>query len=135
MPNRAAPRHSRVGDGRSGRQPGNRLRADIVAAGYGAQRFAVDVAPFDRLALMMRGEGAPAAEFDALGLGVGAAPCCAFEDAAALQLRRDVKDRKDDLGKVRGRIEERLGKRADARPGLTAVRFSSGSIGAPFEES
>ena len=59
----------------------------------------------------MRGEGRLAPEFDALGLGlgVGAAPCGAFHDASAFQLRRNAKDRKNDLGKVRGRIEERLG--------------------------
>jgi len=55
----------------------------------------------------MRSEARLAAEFDALG--VGAAACGAFHDAAAFQLRGNAKDRKNDLGKVRGRIEERLG--------------------------
>ena len=99
-------------------EAGNRLRADIVAPGYRAQRFAVHVAASDRFLLLVRGEGGLAPEFDALRLGVGAAPRGAFEDAAAFQLRGNVKDRKDDLGKVRGRIEERLGKRTNARPGL-----------------
>jgi hypothetical protein len=90
-------------------EPRNRLRTDIIAAGYRAQRFAVHVAPLDRLAPLMRGEGRLAAEFHALGLGVGAAPCGAFHDAAAFQLRGNAKDRKNYLGKVRGRIEERLG--------------------------
>ena len=57
----------------------------------------------------MRGECRLAAEFDALGLGVGAAPGGAFHDAVAFQFRGNAKDRKNDLGKVRGRIEERLG--------------------------
>lgn len=39
-------------------QPRNRLCTDIVAAAYGAQRFPVNVTPPDRLALLMRGEGA-----------------------------------------------------------------------------
>src|SRR6266446_2401553 len=85
----------------SGCEPGNRLRADIVAAGYRAQRFTVHVAPLDRFALLMRGKARLAAEFVALGLGVGAAACGAFHDAAAFQLRGNAKDRKNDLGKVR----------------------------------
>jgi hypothetical protein len=59
--------------------------------------------------LLVRSEGRLAAEFDALFSGVGSAARGAFEDTAALQLRRNAKDRKDDLGKVRGRIEERFG--------------------------
>src|SRR5712671_3618262 len=46
----------------------NRLRADIVAASYRAQRFAVHVAAFDRFLLLVRGESRLAPEFDALGL-------------------------------------------------------------------
>src|SRR5271156_3352804 len=102
----------------SQRQPRNRLRADIVAAGYGAKRFAVHVAASDRFLLLVRGESGLAPEFDAPGLGVGAAPCGAVEDTAAFELRGNAKDRKNDLGKIRGRIEERLGQRTDASPGL-----------------
>src|SRR5437868_150617 len=59
---------------RSCSQPRNRLRADIVAASYRAQRFAVHVAASDRFLLLVRGESGLAPEFDALGLRVGAAP-------------------------------------------------------------
>jgi len=61
------------------------------------------------LALLVRGEARLAPEFDALGFGVGASALGAFEDAAVFELRGNAKDRKNDLGKVRGRIEERLG--------------------------
>jgi hypothetical protein len=47
--------------------------------------------------------------FDALGSGVGAAPCGPFENAAALQFRGNTKDRKNDLGKIRSGIEEGFG--------------------------
>jgi hypothetical protein len=57
----------------------------------------------------VRGEGRLAAEFNALFLRVGTAARCAFENAATLQLRRNAKDGKDDLGKVGCGIEERLG--------------------------
>jgi hypothetical protein len=90
-------------------EPGNRLRADIVAAGYRAQRFAVHVAASNRFLLLVRGENRLASEFDTFGLGVGAAPCGAVEDAAAFELRGNAKDRKDDLGKIRGRIGEQGG--------------------------
>src|ERR1700732_1844151 len=88
---------------------GNRLRADIVAAAYRAQRFAVHVAPPDRLALLVRGELWLAPEFDALGLRIGAAPCRAVSDAAMFELRGNAKDRKNDLGKIRRGVKERLG--------------------------
>jgi len=73
----------------------------FVGASCRAQRFAVHVAPFDRLALLMQGELRLASEFDALGLCIGAAPCGAFLDAAIFQLRRYAKDRENDLGKIR----------------------------------
>ena len=57
-----------------GSQSGNRLRADIVAAAYRAQRFAVHVAPLDRFALLVRGEDRFATEFDALGFCAGQLP-------------------------------------------------------------
>jgi hypothetical protein len=38
-----------------------------------------------------------------------ARPRGTFENASAFELRRDAKDGEDDLAKVRGRIEERLG--------------------------
>src|SRR5277367_2188638 len=90
-------------------EAGNRLRADIVAPGYRAQRFAVHVAASDRFLLLVRGEGGLAPEFDALGLRVGAAPCGAVEDTAAFELRGNAKDRKNDLGKIGRGIEKRLG--------------------------
>src|SRR5215469_6451159 len=90
-------------------ESGNRLRADIVAAAYRAQRFAVHVAPLDCLAPLVDGELGLAPEFDAFCLCVGAAPCRAFLDAAMFQLRGNAKDRKNDLGKIGSGIEERLG--------------------------
>ena len=69
----------------------------------------------------MRGEDRLAAEFDAVCLGVGSAARGALQNAAALQLRRNAKDRKDDLGKVRGRIEERFGERTDTGPGALSI--------------
>jgi hypothetical protein len=57
----------------------------------------------------MRGEFRLAAESHALRLRVGAASCRAFLDAAIFELRGNAKDRKNDLGKIGGRIEERLG--------------------------
>src|SRR4051812_16776757 len=83
----------RAGEARCSRvNPGNRLRADIVAAAYGAQRFAVHIAPLDRLALLVRGELRLTPEFDALRLRVGAAPCRSLFDAAIFQLRGNAKD-------------------------------------------
>jgi hypothetical protein len=110
-------------------QAENRLRVDIVAAGYRAQRFAVHVAPSDRLGLLVRGESGLAAKFDALGFGVGPASGGAFEDTAAFQLRGDAENRKDDLGKVRGCIEKRLGNRTDARPGFLHLAGDDEQVG------
>ena len=81
------------------RQPRNRALTDIVAAGDAALRLP----GFEALAslvLLVRGESGLAAEFDAFGLGVGPAPRAAFQDAAALQLRGNAENRKDDLGKI-----------------------------------
>jgi hypothetical protein len=50
-----------------------------------------------------------APEFDAVGLGVGPAARGALQEAAAFQLGGNAENRKDDLGKVRGRIEVRFG--------------------------
>jgi hypothetical protein len=57
----------------------------------------------------VRGEDRLAAEFDPSFLRVGPAPRGAFENAAALELRRNAENGEDDLGKVRSRIKERLG--------------------------
>ena len=65
--------------------------------------------PSPRLLLLMGGEFRLAAEFDALSLCVGTAPCRAFQDAAALQLRRNAKDGEDDLGEVGRGVQVRLG--------------------------
>src|SRR5271156_4388223 len=110
-------------------EPRNRLRTDIVAAGYRAQRFAVHVAASDRFLLLVRGESGLAAEFDALSLRVSAAPCGAVEDAAAFELRGNAKDRKNDLGKIGRGIEERLGQRTDARPGLLHLAGDKQKVG------
>jgi hypothetical protein len=54
--------------------------------------------------LLVRRQDRLAAEFDTIGLSIGSAACRALQNAAALQLRGDAKDSKDDLGKVRGRM-------------------------------
>jgi hypothetical protein len=63
----------------------------MVSSGFYTASGARPLANLNRLALLVRGEDRLAAEFDALGLGVGAAPCCAFEDAAAFELVRNAK--------------------------------------------
>ena len=82
--------------------------ADIVATSNAALRLASFEA-FAGLFLLVRGEDRLAAEFDTVGCGVGPAARRAFEDATAFELRGNAEDRKDDLGKVRGCIEERFG--------------------------
>src|SRR5262249_48646447 len=89
-------------------QSRNRALTDVVAAGNAALRLASFEA-FAGLLLLVRREDRRAAEFDAVRLGVGSAARGAFEDAAAFELRRNAKDGENDLGKVGGRIKERLG--------------------------
>ena len=91
------------------KEAGNRLRADVVAAAYRAQRFPVHVASPDCFALLVRGELWLAPEFDALRLRVRAASGRALFDAAMFQLRGNAKDRENDLGEIRGCVKERLG--------------------------
>src|SRR5947207_8117008 len=74
-------------------EPGYRALIDIVTVGNAALRFTVCKA-FAGLLLLVRGEGRLAAEFDTVCLGVGPAARGAFQNAAALQLRRHAKDRK-----------------------------------------
>jgi hypothetical protein len=81
---------------------------DIVAAGDAALRLA-RCKPLSRLPLLVQRHGGLAAELATLRLGVGPAPCGAFENAVAFQLRGNAKNRENGLGKLRGRIEERLG--------------------------
>ena len=50
--------------------------------------------------------------FTALRLGVGAASRRAVDDPASFKLGRNAEDRKNELLKIRGRINQRLGKRA-----------------------
>ena len=50
--------------------------------------------------LLVRGEDGLAAELDAVGLGVGPAARGALQNAAALELRGNGEDRKNDLGKI-----------------------------------
>ena len=81
-----------------GWQPRNRALTDII----GARDAALRLASFEALAglvLLVRGENRLAAELDAVGLGVGPAARGALQNAAALQLRGDAEDRKDDLRK------------------------------------
>jgi len=77
----------------------------------------------------VRGERRLAAEFDALHLGVGPAARRAFENPAALELGRDAKHGKDKLGKIRGRIDNRLGNRTQARAGALHVAGDHQKIG------
>src|SRR6516165_150807 len=88
-------------------EPRNRALTDVVAAGDAALRLAC-VEALAGLLLLVRREDRLAAEFDAVGLGVGPAARGAFEDAAAFELRRNAKDGEDDLGKVGGGVEVRL---------------------------
>jgi hypothetical protein len=50
-----------------------------------------------------------AAEFDAVGLGVGPTARGALQNAAALQLRGNTENREDDTGKIGRGVEKRLG--------------------------
>jgi len=104
----------RKGGARSRRKPRNRLRADIVAAAYRAESFAVHVAPPDCLALLVRGEFRLTPEFDALRFRVGPAPCRAFLDAAMLKLRSDAKDGKTISAK--SEVVSRNGSASDRMP-------------------
>ena len=81
------------------------------------------------LLLLVRSEDRLAAKFDAVRLGVGPAARGAFENASAFELRRDAKDRKDDLGEVGRGIEERLGQRPDTSPGALHVPGDNQKVG------
>jgi hypothetical protein len=62
----------------------------------------------------MRREGRLAAELDTLFLGIGPASRGALQDAAAFELRRDAKDRKNDLAK--SEVVSRNGSASDRIP-------------------
>src|SRR5437016_3598473 len=57
----------------------------------------------------MWGEARFATELYAIGLRVGTAVRCTFGNAATFQLRGDAEHGKHKLGKLRGRIDDRLG--------------------------
>jgi hypothetical protein len=83
----------------SWRKPRNRALADIVATRDATLRLA----SFEALAglfLLVRRQDRLAAEFDAVGFGVGPATRGELQNTAALQLRRHAKYGEDDLGKV-----------------------------------
>ena len=82
----------------------------------------------------MRGADRLAAQFDALGLGVGFAARYAFENAVAIQLRRDAKNGKHDLGKVRPGVEAGLGKRTDAGAGALHIAGDHQKVGCVARE-
>ena len=90
-------------------QSRNRTLTDIVAARDVALRLVASSKTGTGLFLLVRCQLRLAAEFDALFLGFCSAARGAFEDAAAFELRCDAENGKDDLGKVGGRIKERLG--------------------------
>ena len=77
----------------------------------------------------MRGEDGFAAEFDAVCPGVGPAARCAFEDAAAFELRRDAENGEDDLGKIGRSVEEWFGQRAYTGPGALHVAGDNQQVG------
>jgi hypothetical protein len=103
-----------------GCEPGNRGLTDIEAARDAALRLA-GLDPIAGFVLLVGGEFRLAAKLDTLRLGVGPAARSALDNAAALQLGGNAKHGKHKLGKVRGRIENRLGNRAQARPGALDV--------------
>ena len=72
----------------------NRALTDIVAASDTALRLA-GVEALAGLFLLVRSENRLAAEFDALGLGVGPAARGALHNAAALQLGGNAENGKD----------------------------------------
>src|SRR5438128_4769907 len=95
---------------RSRSEPRNRRLTDVVAASNAALRLAF-CEPLPGLALLVWGEGGLAAEFDTLGLRIGTAARGALCNAPAFQRGSDAKHSEDEFGKVRGRIDNRLGKR------------------------
>jgi hypothetical protein len=60
---------------------------------------------------------------------------CALQDTAALQLGGNAKDRKDDLGKVRGRIEVRLSEGTDAGAGALHLAGDNEKVGRVAREA
>jgi hypothetical protein len=106
----------------------NRRLTDIVAARDAALCLAGGKALAGHL-LLVRGEGRLAAEFDALRLGVGSAARRAFENASAFELRRDAQHGKDKLGKIRGRIDNRLCNRTQAGPGALHIAGDNEKVG------
>ena len=74
----------------------------------------------------MWGEGRLAPEVDAFGSRIGPAARGAFEDAATFELRRDAKQGKDKLGKIRRGIDNRLGNRTQACAGALHVAGEPG---------
>jgi hypothetical protein len=77
---------------RSWRKPRNRRGADIVAAAYRAQGFALAVAALDRFALLIGREFGPALEFHAIGFRIDAVSRRALLDALAFELRGRIGD-------------------------------------------
>ena len=61
--------------------------------------------------LLVGGKLRLAAEFDAVGFGVGPAARGALQNVAAFELRCHAKDRKNDLGKIGRGIEKRFGQK------------------------
>jgi hypothetical protein len=102
--------------------------ADVVAAGDGTLGLAGGKA-LPGLFLLVRREDRLAAEFDAVGSGVGPAARGAFENAAAFQLRCYAEDGEDDLGEVGRSIKERLGQGPDARTGALHIAGDNQKVG------
>jgi hypothetical protein len=90
-------------------KPRNRRCAHIVAARNRAQCLAVLIAALDRLAPLKLRQNRLAAKLHSLRFRVGAASRSALDDAAALQLRGNAKDGKDQLLEIGSRINQRFG--------------------------
>ena len=117
-----------ISDRASRRQPRNRRLTDVEASCHTALRFS-SRNPLLHFALFMQGENRLTSKCYTYRLRIGAAPCCALDDAATFELRGNAKDGKDDLGKVgRGITEgklagEVLGLRRDAGVAVNHARI------------
>ena len=79
------------------------------------------IAPPDRGAPLVRREFRLAPEFHALGFRIGAASRRALLDASAFELRGDAKHGENQFRKIGRGIDDRLGQRTQAGPGLLKV--------------
>ena len=102
---------------------------NVVALRDLAKRLLALLPPLDRFLALMLGEFGLAAELDATVFRIGAAERRALLDPPTLKLGRYAEHGKDQFGKVRRCVHDRLGERAKAHAGLLQVAGDHKQVG------